>query len=138
MICGQRIIRIVKMISLLKQRSYRQRDFADMFKVNVKTINRDFVIIKNCGFNVVKGLHALYYITGDMPEIEKIKKKEESIRRINQNTFYGEYTHKTAIVKQTKDKKFFYILKDLKNKTEYVSPKFTQHYRAVSDLKLAL
>lgn len=138
MIYGQRIIRLIKIISLLRHKSYRKREFADMFKVNIKTIHRDFRVIKNCGFNIIKDLHALYYIDGNIPEISKLKEKDQNIKKISKNIFYGEYSHKTAIVKQSRDKKFFYTLKNSKNKIEYVSPKFTRYYKAISDLKFAL
>ena len=134
----QRLIRLVKTIHLLQNTCYNKQELSKKFKVNVKTIQRDFIKIKQCGFQLVKLPHSLYCIKGDLPEIEHWKKQEDCIKNINENTFFGERTQKTATIKQAKDGMFFYVIKDEHNKTEFVSPKYKEHYIAKRHLKLAL
>lgn len=135
---GHHIIRVVKTIHLLQHRCYNKNELAQMFKVNVKTIQRDFVQIKRCGFQLIKLPHALYCIQGDLPENDHFKKQEEYIKKITENTFYGERTQKTATIKKAKDGQYFYVLKDKNKKIEYISPKYKEHYIAKRHLKLAL
>lgn len=135
---GQHIIRVVKTIYLLQNRTYNKKELAQMFKVNVKTIQRDFVQIKHCGFQLIKLPHALYCIKGNLPEINHWKKQEECIKQITENTFYGERTQKTATIRKTKNGKYFYFVKDKDNNIEYISPKYKEHYIAKRHLKLAL
>lgn len=135
---GQHIIRVVKIIHYLQHKSYAKKEFAQMFKVNIKTIQRDFVQIKRCGFNLIKMPHALYFIKGDLPEITKWQERENCIKKINDTTFFGQYTQKTATIKQAKDGQYFYVLKDKTGKIEYISPKYKEPYIAKRHLKLAL
>lgn len=135
---GQHIIRVVKTIYLLQKKCYNKNELAKMFKVNVKTIQRDFVQIKRCGFELTKLPHAQYCIKGDLPEIEHWKKQEDCIKNINENTFFGERTQKTATIKKTKSGRYFYFVKDKDNNIEYISPKYKEHYIAKRHLKLAL
>jgi hypothetical protein len=135
---GQRLIRLVRTIHLLQHTCYNKQELAKKFKVNVKTIQRDFIKIKQCGFQLVKLPHALYCIKGELPEIDHIKKQEDSIKQITENTFYGERTQKTATIRKTKGGKYFYFVKDKDNNIEYISPKYKEHYIAKRHLKLAL
>ena len=80
----------------------------------------------------------IYGIIGDLPEIEKLKQKDTNIKKINDTTYYGQYSNKTAIIKQAKDKRYFYVIKDKNNKVEYISPKYKQPYICKRYLKLAL
>ena len=135
---GLHIVRVITTIHLLQNQCYTMKELSKKFNVNRKTINRDFVEIKNCGFKMQKYAGCLYRIVGDLPEIEELKKQDTGIKQVNRYTFYGQYSNKTAIIKKAKDGDYFYIIKDANNKTEYVSSKYKQPYICKRHLKLAL
>lgn len=134
-----KVKRIIKEIYLLKNRNHTIRDFAEMFNLSYRTIQRDIKDIESLGIgNIQKKKRAYNFVTKDKPKIRvkhTITKEEKPVK---EELFYSEITKNSGILKKDKADMWFYYIKDSNNKIVYVSDKFETKGKAKADLQLAI
>lgn len=135
-----KVKRIIKEIYLLKNKNHTTRDFAEMFNLSYRTIQRDIKDIESLGIgNIQKKKRAYNFVTKDKPKTivkHTITKEEKPVTK--EELFYSEITKNSGILKKDKADMWFYYIKDSNNKIVYVSDKFETKGKAKADLQLAI
>lgn len=135
-----KVKRIIKEIYLLKNKNHTTRDFAEMFNLSYRTIQRDIKDIESLGIGELEKKKRVYkFVDNSKPKIRvkhTIKPKEE--KPVKEESFYSEITKNSGILKKDKADMWFYYIKDSNNKIVYVSDKFETKGKAKADLELAI
>lgn len=134
-----KVKRIIKEIYLLKNRNHTIRDFAEMFNLSYRTIQRDIKDIESLGIGELEKKKRVYkFVDNSKPKTRvkhTITKQEKTVK---EELFYSEITKNSGILKKDKADMWFYYIKDSNNKIVYVSDKFETKGKAKADLQLAI
>ena len=134
-----KVKRIIKEIYLLKNRNHTTRDFAEMFNLSYRTIQRDIKDIESLGIGELEKKKRVYKFVDNSKPKTRVKHtitKQEKL--IKEEIFYSEITKNSGILKKDKADMWFYYIKNSNNKILYVSDKFETKGKAKADLQLAI
>lgn len=144
-----KVKRMLQEIVLMQKKPYSVKQLAQMYKVNKRSIQRDLQDIREIGKDIELNLEFVkdgcYKVVFHIPKAEvryiQIKEEAEGKKEIvkkEEYSYFNSRTKNTAIIKQDNAGKYFYYIKDLYNKTTYISDKFETLNLARKDLRLAI
>lgn len=134
-----KVKRIIKEIYLLKNKNHTTRDFAEMFNLSYRTIQRDIKDIESLGIGELKkGKGDYKFVDNSKPKIRVKHTVTKQEKPVKEESFYSEITKNSGILKKDKADMWFYYIKDSNNKIVYISDKFETKGKAKADLELAI